>query len=819
MDGSAFSRSSADIEQDVRRKLMSHFGKELDEATPAQLYKAAAMTVRDDIMRLYVTNNAAAEKRGAKQLYYLSVEFLMGRALTNNILNLGAYAPYKEAFERLGLTVEGLEESEPEAGLGNGGLGRLAACFLDSLASLRLPAMGCGIRYEFGLFKQRIVDGAQQELPDDWLHDGNVWEIEKPEDSVEVRFGGKVEEEWQADGRLKVEHTGYHTVIAQPYDMPIIGGNGGTVTLRLWSAQAVRHMDMASFNRGDYIKAIEEEQLAEVISKVLYPEDNHLEGKRLRLRQHYFFSSATMQHIVREYKKKHGSDLTRLPEKVSVQINDTHPALAIPEMMRILLDEEGLSWDAAWAIVTGMFNYTNHTVLAEALEAWPEDIFKELLPRLYVIIKAIDDHLTGMLWKFYPGQYERIANMAIFAHGHIRMANLCLAACRRVNGVSRLHAEILKQDVFRDFYIVDPKKFLGITNGITQRRWLAKANPALCALINEAVGGDVIRDPDLLERLRPFADDPAFVERFERIKRANKERFAGFLIEHQGVAIDPAWVFNVQAKRLHEYKRQFLNVLHIISLYRRIDAGEDVDMPPQVFLFAAKASPGYTRAKLIIQLINAVASLIDAHPAAREKLKVVFVENYGVTIAERLIPAAEISQQISTAGKEASGTGNMKFMLNGALTIGTLDGANVEMSEAVGRENIFIFGLTAEEVRHAQMARSYHASEVYEVDHRLRGVLDTLIDGTLTTDCPRLFNELYHSLIFPAADCPADPFFLLADFDSYARTSAAMFKSYRDRRAWNRSAVLNTASAGVFSSDRTIRQYNDRIWRLEPLEA
>lgn len=812
-------RNSDEIIESISLKLMHHYGKDIIEATPAQLYKAAAMTVRDDIMRRYTANEAAAQKRGAKQLYYLSVEFLMGRALTSNIINLNATREYAEAFGRLGLSFGALEEREPEAGLGHGGLGRLAACFLDSLASLRLPAMGCGIRYEYGLFRQKIVDGAQQELPDNWLEDGNVWEIEKPEDSVEVRFGGTVEEVWQEDGRLKNVHTGYHSVIAQPYDVPVLGGNGGTATLRLWSARSTKELDMTCFNRGEYIKAMEEEQLAEVISKVLYPEDNHIEGKKLRLRQHYFFSSATVQHIVRDFKKRHGNDLRRLPDKVVIQINDTHPAMAIPEMLRILLDEEGLPWDAAWDIVTRTFNYTNHTVMAEALESWSAELVKELLPRIHTIIQAINDHFTRRLWSFYPGQWERIGTMAVVAHDKIRMANLCLAASNRVNGVSRLHAEILRQDVFRDFFIVEPQKFLGITNGITQRRWLGKANPGLNALAAEAVGGDVLNSPELLRGLAPLADDPVFLERFGRVKRENKRRFCDFLAEHQGERLDPDWVFNVQAKRLHEYKRQLLNILHVLHLYRRIDSGAEYDLPPQAFVFAAKAPPGYTRAKRIIRLINAVAELIQAHPEAREKLRVVFVENYGVSVAERLIPAADVSQQISTAGKEASGTGNMKFMLSGALTIGTLDGANVEMAEAVGRENMFIFGLTADEVHRALKSGSYRAGEVYESNPALRRVLDMLIDGTLAPVEARLFNDIYRSLIFPSDDGPADPFFVLADFDAYVKTSEAMMCKHGDRDAWTVSAVLNTAAAGVFSSDHTVREYNERIWRLEPVEA
>lgn len=818
MDSMARIRKSEDIINEIKLKLMQYFGKEHSEATPAQMYKAAAMTVRDDIMRFYTANSAAAEKSGAKQLYYLSVEFLMGRALINNIMNLNAAAEYREAFDKLGLSFDGLEELEPEAGLGNGGLGRLAACFLDSLATLRLPAMGCGIRYEYGLFRQKIVDGAQQELPDNWLEDGNIWEIEKPEDSVEVRFGGEVKEVWQEDGRLKTIHSGYNTVIAQPYDMPILGGGGGTATLRLWSAKSPQNLDMACFNRGEYIKAMEEEQLAEVISKVLYPEDNHLEGKKLRLRQHYFFSSATIQYIVREFKRRHGNDLSHLPGKVVIQINDTHPALAVPELLRILLDEEGLSWDTAWDIVTRTFNYTNHTVMAEALESWPEDMLEEMLPRVHTIIRAINDHFTKRLWNFYPGQWERIGGMAVIADGKVRMANLCLAACSRVNGVSQLHAEILRQDVFRDFFIALPQKFLGITNGITQRRWLQKANPKLHALANEAAGGDVAVNPGLLSRLRGVANDPVFTEQFRRIKYENKQRFSQFILDHQGTRLDPGRVFNVQAKRLHEYKRQLLNILHVLYLYWRIDTGAEMDIPPQAFIFAAKASPGYTRAKRIIRLINSVGELIAAHPAAREKLQVVFVENYGVTVAEHLIPAADISQQISTAGKEASGTGNMKFMLNGALTIGTLDGANIEMAEAAGRDNIFIFGLTADEVHHAQKSGSYRASDIYEVNHALRCVLDMLINGTLKVG-DELFTDIYHALVFPSEEGPADPFFVLADFDAYARTSAAMLRAYQDQAAWTRRAVLNTAAAGIFSSDRTIGQYNEAIWHLVPTEA
>ena len=805
------------IKESIIDKLKRNFGKTIEDASDLQVYKAVAMTVRDEIMDKWVRSMEIKEKQELKQLYYLSVEFLMGRAMGNNVLNLMEQEEYKQALSELGFDINRVEEKEVDAGLGNGGLGRLAACFLDSLASLQLPAMGCGIRFEYGLFKQKIIDGAQVELPDDWLQDGYVWEVERPEEQVEIRFGGKIEEEWE-NGKLQIKHTDYHCVYAIPYDVPIVGYDSLIVnTLRLWSARSPEHLNMEYFSRGEYIRATQEQQLAEVISKVLYPEDNHYEGKLLRLKQHYFFASATVQSIIQKHKAQYGR-LSNLPAKVAIQINDTHPALAIPEMMRILMDEEGLSWEEAEDITRSVFSYTNHTVMSEALEKWPEEMLKELLPRIYAILSNINQKLCEKVWGYYPGQWERIANMAIIAYGQVRMANLSVDMSNSVNGVSQLHADILKKGIFRDFYVLEPHKFIGITNGITHRRWLLRANPKLANLICEAIGDQWIRQPMLLEQLLPFKDDTAFCEKYDAVKQNNKIRLAKWLKEHQNIVIDTDSIFDVQAKRLHEYKRQLMNILHVIYLYFKIKDNPNIEMPNRTFIFGAKASPGYLHAKQVIKLINAVAKMIESDIAVRDRIRVVFLENYGVSSAEILIPAAEISQQISLAGKEASGTGNMKFMMNGALTVGTMDGANVEIFDAVGKENMFIFGLHTEEVERLIRQNEYQPGRIYETNRDLRRVADSLIDGTVSLEEKREFSELFRYLLF-GEGCKADPYFVLKDFESYVLTQQIVGEEYANRREWTKRAIVNTAKSGYFSSDRTIEEYNKLIWHLQQPES
>ncbi|MGI6151887.1 MAG: glycogen/starch/alpha-glucan phosphorylase, partial [Christensenellales bacterium] len=734
----------------IKANLLNLFGKTVKTANKTQIYLACALVAREDIMARWVKTKELEARHEGKKLYYLSVEFLPGRAMSNNLLALGESRLYAESLLELGVSINEIEDTEADPGLGNGGLGRLASCFLDSLATLNYPAMGCGIRYEYGLFRQRIIDNAQVEIPDTWLDDmgGYPWETCVVEDVFPVRFGGTIHEEYE-DGILKVHHTGYSVVNAVPYDLPILGyGTENVGTLRLWSARSPKLLDMDIFSKGDYIRAVEDKELAEVISKVLYPCENHREGKSLRLKQHYFFTSATIQYIVREHKKRYGS-LYNLADKVCIQINDTHPALAIPELLRIMIDEEGMEWDVACNICTKVFGYTNHTVMSEALEKWPEGLFKELLPRIYAIIRGINEDYCRKLWQFYPGQWERIGSMAVIGYHEIRMANLCVAMSNHVNGVSRLHGEILKQDVFRNFFMVEPWKFTSVTNGITPRRWLQNANPALCALLDDAIGEDYKQDLAALSRLEPLADDPAFLQRFAEVKQANKRRFADWLKKKQGIEIDPSTVFDVQSKRAHEYKRQLMNLLHIISLYDRLLNDPDFDMTPTTFLFAAKAPANYTMAKHIIKLANVLSQKIaDAPARVKERLNVVFVENYNVTVAELLIPAADVSQQISTAGKEASGTGNMKFMLNGAITIGTLDGANVEMKEQVGDENIFIFGLTAKEVERLHRFGKYSAGKMYETSPTIRRAMDYLINGELDLTGTRVFNDLHHVLLF-----------------------------------------------------------------------
>lgn len=816
MPTTSFDKDS--IKASIIGKLQRYNGRTIEEASNGQIYRALASTVRDQIMQKWMISREERKTNNNKRLFYLSVEFLMGRSLYTNILNLVSLDAYKQALDELHIDVDKVLQEEPEPALGNGGLGRLAACFMDSLASLDLPAMGCSIRYEYGLFRQKIVDGQQVELPDYWLGNGNVWEMPVMEDACEVHFNGHVEM-GNENGRTVFRHVGYNTVEAVPYDMPLVGYDTSTVnSLRLWSARAPKRIDLSDFNHGHYVQASEEKELAEAISNILYPEDNHYEGKLLRLKQQYFFTSATLQYILKDFKKLNGTNWSKLPEKVVIHINDTHPGLAIPELMRLLMDEEGLGWDEAQQIVSRTMAYTNHTIMAEALEKWPEDMVKSLLPRIYQILVEMNKRLCARLWNFFPGEAERVGRMAIIAYGYIHMANLCVAMTFSTNGVSKLHGDILKQETFHDFYLVMPEKFSAITNGITHRRWLMACNPELTKLICDTIGTDWVKDPELLHDLAPYADDAAFREQFEKIKHSNKVRLSNFLKEHQGAIVDPNFIFDAQSKRLHEYKRQMLNALHILVLYNRIVNDPNFTMQPRVFIFGSKAAPGYNRAKLIIRFINGLSALIAKHPRASKMLQVVFLENYDVSSAQMLIPATEISEQISTASKEASGTGNMKYMMNGAITIGTMDGANVEISEQVGMDNIYIFGMRSDTVLDMYRERNYNPMTIFETNQELRLALTQMIDGTVLPDAPSALQDLYHSLLIGDWGNMADPFFVLKDFGSYSMAQRRIDADYADRDKWNRMAVINTAMSGVFCSDRTIREYNDTIWHLDPLK-
>ena len=806
------------IKASIIGKLQRYNGRTISEASNAQIYRALASTVRDQIMQKWMISREERKTNNNKRLYYLSVEFLMGRSLYTNILNLVSTDAYKEALTELNIDIDAVLKEEPEPALGNGGLGRLAACFMDSLASLDLPAMGCSIRYEYGLFRQKIVDGQQVELPDYWLGNGNVWEMPVMEDACEVHFNGHVEMS-EEQGRMVFKHVGYNTVEAVPYDMPLVGYDTATVnSLRLWSARSPKRMDLGSFGRGQYVQATEEKELAEAISNILYPEDNHYEGKLLRLKQQYFFTSATLQYMIRDFKKLNGTNWHLLPEKVVVHVNDTHPGLAIPELMRLLIDEEGLGWDEAQAIVSKTIAYTNHTIMAEALEKWPEGMIKTLLPRIYQILVEMNRRLCARLWNHFPGQAERVGKMAIISYGYIHMANLCVAMTYNTNGVSQLHGDILKAETFSDFYQVMPEKFSAITNGITHRRWLMACNPELTGLINDAIGTDWVKDTEKLSLLKPFADDAAFRAEFAKVKRHNKERLAKFLKAHQGTVVDPDFIFDAQSKRLHEYKRQMLNALHCLVLYNRIVNDANFVMQPRTFIFGSKAAPGYNRAKQIIRFINALSKLIEKHPRARTMLQVVFLENYDVSSAQILIPATEISEQLSTASKEASGTGNMKYMMNGAVTIGTMDGANVEISEQVGMDNIYIFGMRSDTVLDMYRERTYNPMSIFETNAELRLALTQMIDGTVMPDAPGALQDLYHSLLIGDYGSMGDPYFVLKDFGSYSMAQRRIDADYANKDKWNRMAVINTAMSGVFSSDRTIREYNDTIWHLEALK-
>ena len=803
------------IKATIEGKLKRHYGRTLENASDEEMFQTVALSIRDMIVEQWVNANKEIETKGRKKLCYLSVEFLMGRALVNNMINLGVLEDYKAVMKEIGYPFKKLEEQENEAALGSGGLGRLAACFLDSLSTLNLPVTGYGIRYEYGMFCQQIVNGEQTEVPDNWMCKGDVWEIERREEQIEVRFEGMAEEIWTEEG-LTVVHKNFQKVTAVPYDMIVIGYDSHLpVTLRLWRAEYPAGFDFNAFNKGDFVYMLQQKEIAESISKVLYPKDDHIAGRMLRLRQYYFLASATMQCIVREHKKLYG-DVRTLPEKIVIQINDIHPSLAIPELMRILLDEEDLGWDEAYGIVSRVFNYTNHTVMHEALESWPEQLFKSMLPRVYAIISEINERLSQKLWKRFPEDRDKISHMSIIAYDEIRMANMCIAVCNVVNGVSQLHGRILKTRTFRDFYVMFPKKFTAITNGITPRRWLAAANPELYKLICDSIGKKFIRDYRELEKLKPLVEKKRFLDDFASVKEKNKQRLADHIKKSQGIELDVNSVFDVQAKRLHEYKRQLLKVLHILHLYNRFTGDEGFSLPrPVTFLFAAKASPVYRRAKDIIQLIHAVAALVQAHPCTKDRIRVVFLENYNVSLAEVLIPAADISEQISTAGCEASGTGNMKFMLNGAVTLGTMDGANVEIFEQVGKDNIFIFGARAEEIARMENENTYNPKELFDRNADIRKAISRLVDGSLKGGSDK-FQDIYQSLLYGYYD-RADKYFLLYDFDAYRAAFENVLAAYTDRTNWIRKAAFNTASAGYFSVDRTIEEYNRIIWNLDSI--
>lgn len=807
------------IKQSIVGKLQRYYGITVPEATSQQLYKAVASTVRDQIMQRWMISREKLRNARGKRLYYLSVEFLTGRSLNCNLINLCSQDEYARALTDLGIDLQTILPEEPEPALGNGGLGRLAACFMDSLASLSVPAVGCTIRYEYGLFRQKMVDGQQVELPDTWLQNGNVWEIAATEDTCSVQFGGHIEE-LEENGRKVFRLEDAYTIDAVPYDMPIVGYNNECVnTLRTWSARSRERIDLNRFGEGEYMKAMEEMQMAEVISKVLYPEDKHYEGKMLRLKQHYFFTSATLQYALKVFKKQFGTNFDLLPDKAVFHINDTHPGLAIPELMRLLIDEEGLSWEMAQRITHRCMAYTNHTIMAEALERWPIDMMRQTLPRIYMILEELNRRVCEDLFKSYPDQWERIGHMAIIGYGQVHMANLCVALSYSVNGVSQLHGQILKDSLFHDYWLLDKGKFTAITNGITHRRWLIAANPKLTALLKEAIGPGFIADAGELEALAPYADDAAFLEKFDRVKQENKKRLQKLIKDRQDIDIDTSFIFDTQAKRLHEYKRQMLNALHIQVLFNRIVDDPGFTMPPRLFLFGAKAAPGYLRAKLIIRYINALAKVIDRHPRARQMLKIVYIENYDVSTAEVLMPASEISQQLSTAGKEASGTGNMKFMMNGAVTLGTMDGANVEIYDQVGPENIYIFGMRAETVEGMYREGNYNPMSIFENNAEIRKAMSQWLDGTLFPNEPLALQDLYHTLLVGDYGGMADPYFVLKDFGSYSMANRRMMEDYQNRGKWLKMAVMNTAKSGFFSSDRTIREYNNRIWNIRAIDS
>ena len=771
------------------------------------------------IIDRWIATQREYEKQDVKTVYYMSMEFLMGRALGNNMINLCCYKEVKEVLDELGFDINVIEDQEPDAALGNGGLGRLAACFLDSLSTLGYPAYGCGIRYKYGMFKQEIKNGYQIEVPDDWLKDGNPFEVKRSEYAVEVKFGGYVRCYRGEDGRDHFVQENYQCVNAVPYDLPIVGyGNNVVNTLRIWDAEPIQHFNLDFFDKGDYQKATEQENLAKNIVEVLYPNDNHYAGKELRLKQQYFFISASVQRAVAKFKEKH-SDIHQFPEKVCFQLNDTHPTVAVAELMRILLDDEGLEWDEAWDITTRTCAYTNHTIMAEALEKWPIELFSRLLPRIYQIVEEINRRFVEKIKTMYPGNQEKIRKMAIVYDGQVKMAHLAIAAGFSVNGVAKLHTEILEKQELKDFYEMMPEKFNNKTNGITQRRFLLHGNPLLADWVTKKIGDDWITDLPQISKLKVYADDELSQSEFMQIKYRNKIRLAEYIKEHNGIDVDPRSIFDVQVKRLHEYKRQLLNILHVMYLYNQIKEHPEMDFYPRTFIFGAKAAAGYKRAKATIKLINNVADVINNDKSIDGKIKVVFIENYRVSNAEIIFAAADVSEQISTASKEASGTGNMKFMLNGALTLGTMDGANVEIVNEVGADNAVIFGLSADEVIRYENEGGYNPMDIFNNDQDIRQVLMQLINGFYSPEDPEMFREIYDSLLHAQGGNRADVYFILKDFRSYADAQKKIEAKYRDTKGWARSAMLNTACSGKFTSDRTIEEYVRDIWHLDKVKV
>ena len=810
--------SKEEFKKSIIENVKNQYRRTIDEATPQQIFQAVSYAIKDVIIDDWIATQKQFDETGAKKVYYLSMEFLMGRALGNNIINLGAKKAVKEALEELGFDLNAIEDQEPDPALGNGGLGRLAACFLDSLATLGYPAYGCGIRYHYGMFKQKVKDGYQVEVPDEWLKNGYPFELRRPEYATEVKFGGYVKTEWDGERNHFVQE-GYQSVLAVPYDMPIVGyGNNVVNTLRIWDAQPIDTFSLSAFDKGDYQKAVEQENLAKNLVEVLYPNDNHYAGKELRLKQQYFFISASLQVALKKFKETN-DDIHKLPEKIVFQMNDTHPTVAVAELMRLLLDQEGLNWDEAWGITTKCCAYTNHTIMAEALEKWPIELFSRLLPRVYQIVEEINRRFLIEVQNKYPNNYEKVKKMAIIFDGQVKMAHLAIVAGYSVNGVAKLHTEILKNQELKDFYEMMPEKFNNKTNGITQRRFLLHGNPLLADWITEQIGDEWITDLPHLAKLKVYVDDPKFQQEFMNIKYQNKLRLAKYIKEHNGIDVDPRSVFDVQVKRLHEYKRQLLNILHVMYLYNQLKDNPNMDMVPRTFIFGAKAAAGYQIAKKTIKLINSVADVINNDKSINGKLKVVFIEDYRVSNAELIFAAADVSEQISTASKEASGTGNMKFMLNGALTLGTMDGANVEIVEEVGKENAFIFGLSADEVINYENNGGYNPEEIFNTDQDIRRVLMQLINGYYSPQDPELFRDIYNSLLNTKNSAKADTYFILKDFRSYAEAQKRVEAAYRDENWWARAAMLNTASAGKFSSDRTIEEYVRDIWHLEKIHV
>ena len=807
-----------EFKKSVIANVRNLYRKNIEEATTSQVYHAVALAVKDMIIDRWIATHEEYDKQDVKIVYYMSMEFLTGRFLGNNIINLCEQKEISEALQELGFDLNAIEDQERDPALGNGGLGRLAACFLDSLSTLGYPAYGCGIRYRYGLFRQQIKDGFQVEVPDEWLKDGYPFETRRSEYATEVKFGGYVETQWDGQRNHFVQK-GYQSILAVPYDIPIVGyGNNVVNSLRIWDAQPVQSFNLADFDKGNYQKAVEQENLAKTIVEVLYPNDNHYAGKELRLKQQYFFISASVQRAVKKYKEKH-DDIHKFYEKATFHMNDTHPTVAVAELMRILLDEENLGWDEAWEITTKTCAYTNHTIMSEALEKWPIELFSRLLPRIYQIVEEINRRFVEEIKRLYPGDHEKIRRMAIIYDGQVRMAHLAIVGSYSVNGVAKLHTEILEKQELKDFYEMMPEKFNNKTNGITQRRFLLHGNPLLADWVTSKIGSEWITDLSQVKKLKVFVDDEKCQQEFMNIKYQNKLRLARYIKEHNGIDVDPRSIFDVQVKRLHEYKRQLMNILHVMYLYNQLKDNPNMDIVPRTFIFGAKAAAGYTRAKLTIKLINAVADVINNDRTINGKLKVVFIEDYCVSNAELIFAAADVSEQISTASKEASGTGNMKFMLNGALTIGTMDGANVEMAEEVGKENMFIFGASADEIINLENNGGYDPMEIFNSDQDIRRVLMQLINGYYAPQDPELFRDIYNSLLNTQSSDRADTYFILKDFRSYAEAEDRIDKAYRDEKWWARTAMLNTACSGKFSSDRTIEEYVKDIWHLNKVKV